>query len=210
MIKIHQLKDYKRAAHVLAENFMEDPLYLYIFQDKKNKPLAMTLFFEAYLLFLAPYSDVLVDSEEMHMVAVVWFSNRMQSSRLYFFRTLLFIMRVCRMIPVVGFTGTWKLLKTIQKMSSTWIDRHVQEDYCHLDLAVVASKKRGQGYFSKYLAYVESHYKNEGSIFTLETQSTENVALYTHLGFGVVEEIPLPGSDLIQYCMIKKGADYGH
>jgi GNAT superfamily N-acetyltransferase len=202
LIQIKNKQSIRKASKVLAFNFMQDPLYCYIFEGKCNKKPAMEAFFYAYLKFLMPYSDILADSDEMHLVAAVWFSNRVNSTFVYGLRTLHFGVRLLGITSLVGFSGALKLIKTIRVMSSTWIDKHVDGPYCHLDLAVIDKAYRGRGVFTEYLQYVKDNYSGEGRYLTLETQSQENVLKYTHLGFCVVEEIQLPNSPLVQYCMI--------
>lgn len=197
-------EELKKVSKILAKNFMNDPLYEYIFEGKEYKERAMEIFFEAYLKFLLPYSDLIVDSDDMNLVGVAWFSERMKSSTSYFFEIVQFVFRMLKLIPVVGFDGTFKLIKTIQKMSSTWIDNHVEKTYCHLDLAVISPENRGRGLFTSYIDYVESIYSNGVDYYTLETQNFENIKKYEHLGFSIVEEILLEGTELVQYCMVKK------
>lgn len=182
---------------------MEDPLYIHIFGNHIRKKEALDIFFSIYLDYLSPCSDIISNDLDMNLIAAVWISDREKSKIYNKFKALGFIVKLMKLIPVVGFKTYLKLLKTIKIMSSEWIERQVTGSYIHLDLVVVEKEYRGKSLFSNYLRFVENTYGKTGIYYTLETQNIINVKKYEHLGFKVVEEIKLPNSNLTQYCMIK-------
>lgn len=204
MIYLNEKNVVEIAAKKLAENFMEDPLYVYIFENHINKKEALDIFFNVYLNYLKPCSDIITNNLDMNLIGAVWISDREKNKIYHKIKTIEFIIKLMKLIPIVGWGIYIRLLKTIKTMSSKWIDSQVVGSYIHLDLVVVEKVCRGNGMFSNYLKFVEDTYGKSGMQYTLETQNILNVKKYEHLGFRVVEEIKLPESNLTQYCMIKQ------
>lgn len=192
-----------KIAEALAENFQEDDLYRYIFPDESVRKKALPIFFLHYLKLIEPYSKKMISTEQLEFVGVIYFSDQFDSRLAYEKRVVLFLISCLKVQRFTGWKGYFKLMKTINKMSSKWIEQEIKGNYIHLDLAITQKKYRGRGWFSKWVEEVENRYGNRAECFTLETQNKENVKLYEKLGFSLVRQIPLPHTEIIQYCMIK-------
>lgn len=68
----------------------------------------------------------------------------------------------------------------------------------------VAEKKRGQGICRQMLEFVFDYTKQYNNEIVLETFTTENVSIYQHFGFEVVETVEAKDKMLKEYRMIKK------
>lgn len=187
----------------LTENFIEDPLYRFILEPYKKKEEALQIFFRAYLNYMERESQVVQDETE-NFLGVLWISKWQRKGIFKKLSLFKFLFQMGKLIGIIGLSGYSRFLKTIQVMSSDWIDEIIKGPYVHLDLAVTNQEYRGRGLFSDYLEYVENTCEKYGQVLTLETQSLKNVEIYRHLGFELVKKIPLPHTELIQYCMIKR------
>lgn len=203
-MKYHIIKDAHdkhRVLNMLVQNFYDDPLYVFIFEDKEKRLQCLNIFFDAYLTYLGE-SALIYLSEDTWACGIAF--DPQKSARGYdaFHLLASFLGQLMKLIPKVGIKRYLRCVKTIHKMSSSWIDTKVHEPYVHLDLMVVHREKRSRGYFKAWLLEMEKLY--EGKVLTLETQNPINVVIYGKLGFQVVHEIPLKASHLTQYCMVKK------
>jgi len=87
-------------------------------------------------------------------------------------------------------------------MSSAWLSMFEGRVYIHLDMLVVQPEFRGQGYVSKIMKPLLAECNQRNIVCTLETQNPHNIALYERYQFTTIEVIPLPESQVEQYCMI--------
>lgn len=188
---------------LMVNNFYDDPLYIYIFEDETKRKACLNIFFESYIRYLGDSSLISI-SEDMQGVGVAFDSEKAPSKIKTCLLLLRFVLESSRLIKVVGVSGYIKCLKTISVMSSVWIDELDIEPYLHLDLMVVNKAYRGRGYFKLWLDEMEIYAKQKNATLTLETQNITNVTLYGKYGFKLIREIKLKNTSLIQYCMTKK------
>lgn len=200
--KVTKEEDLKVFYNLLVDNFYEDPLYCYIFDCDATRKRCLAIFFSAYIRYLGN-SAVLHLSEDKKGCGVVYSPKWGLSQWQYKMKRMGFIKDLMPLMPICGVKGYRKCLKTVQTMSSDWIDYQITGDYLHLDLMVVDPSVRGQGYFKKWMQMVFSKYAMGQTYLTLETQNPFNIELYKRLGFEIVEEIDLQDTDLRQYCMVK-------
>ena len=187
---------------LMVNNFYDDPLYVYIFEDETKRKACLKIFFESYIRYLGDSSLISI-SDDMQGVGVAFDSEKAPSKIKTCFLLLRFVLESSRLIKVVGASGYIKCLKTISVMSSVWIDELDIEPYLHLDLMVVNKAYRGKGYFKLWLDDMEIYAKQRNATLTLETQNITNVILYGKYGFKLIREIKLKNTSLIQYCMTK-------
>ncbi|MGX8797087.1 GNAT family N-acetyltransferase [Fusibacter sp. JL298sf-3] len=201
--------DMKRSAdkraeieRLLSDNFMEDPLYEYIFPREETRKACLSIFFKAYCRYLASTSSFMV-SEDGHAVGVVYDPMLYKGGLVERFRQIRFAVEALPMVRYVGLTGYRRWFQAVSKMSSAWIERHFDAPvYRHLDLMVVSPSQRGKGYFRAWFDAVCAACPPEVVGLTLETQSAENQKRYAHMGFKTVETIDFREAQLTQYCMV--------
>lgn len=195
-------KDKTTILELMVDNFYDDPLYEYIFEDESKRKDSLKIFFESYIKYLGEAALISL-SEDKEGVGIAFDPEKSLSKIRNYFYLVRFIAESSALVKVVGFSGYIKCLKTISVMSSAWIDELSRYPYLHLDLMVVNRKCRGQGYFKLWLNEMEIYAQNNNSLLTLETQNIENVKIYEKYGFKLIREIKLKGTNLVQYCMIK-------
>lgn len=202
-------KDIRRAADVLAEGFVDDPLYRHILPEHSTRLDVLRIFFRNYVAMLYPYSDVYTTSGNMEAVALVFRSDRTGSSivsRLKDRSALL--LAIVKSFPICRYIGIRQFARGIailHSMSSAWLSMLGDREYIHLDMLVVQSKHRGQGFVSRIMKPLIEECGKRGIACTLETQNPGNIPVYERYGFAIVDVIPLPNSDLEQYCMVYSG-----
>jgi ribosomal protein S18 acetylase RimI-like enzyme len=74
----------------------------------------------------------------------------------------------------------------------------------YLETIGVDPSIKGQGYASKLIRPMLSRIDQEGLPCYLETDSENNVRLYEHFGFKLLEQSPVPGTLLINFAMLRK------
>ncbi|GAB6991174.1 GNAT family N-acetyltransferase [Paenibacillus pini] len=205
--QLHKLgrQDIAQAGRILAENFTEDPLYVHILPDEETRLSVLTIFFTNYLYMMYDSSDLLVTSERMEGIAVVFHPERMQTSLSRLKYSADIVQAIVRSVGIsryIGFKAFVRGVRTLNSMSSAWLANLEDKNYMHLDMLIVQQAYRGQGVVSHVMGELLSECRKQQKACTLETQSERNVSIYGHYGFQTVEVIPLQGSALKQYCML--------
>ncbi|WP_053983883.1 GNAT family N-acetyltransferase [Niameybacter massiliensis] len=189
-------------AHLFADAFYDDPLYVYIFPDDKTRLEALEVFFKMYLDVLGKYGELVTNSEDMTAVAYIYYEERFKSKSLYYKDLFLASLRLTDFLRYVKVRDVYRMLKTVHHLSSEWIHHNVEGNYIHLDLLAVQREYRGLGKAKALVDYAIQEAKLRNLPLTLETQNAKNINLYRHFEFETVKEISY--ENMVQYCMIRK------
>ena len=189
-------------AHLFAEAFYNDPLYLYMFPNDQTRLEALELFFKIYLDIYGKYGDIVTTSEDLTAIAYIYYEERFVNKLLYYKDLFFTSFRLIDFVKLIGLRDIKRMVRTVQKMSSEWIKGSVDGNYIHLDLIAVQRDYRGLGKAKQLIGYVVNEAKARNLPLTLETQNLANIELYKHFDFEVVDEIKY--EDMVQYCMIHK------
>ncbi|MHA1219819.1 MAG: GNAT family N-acetyltransferase [Candidatus Heimdallarchaeaceae archaeon] len=79
----------------------------------------------------------------------------------------------------------------------------VNEPHWYLASIGVDPGHQGKGYGSKLIKTMLKRAENEDFPVFLETNFGENVPLYEHLGFEVIDERTVPDTDITNWAMLK-------
>lgn len=199
--------DIRQAAAVLAQGFMDDPLYEHMLPERTTRLEVLTIFFRNYITMLYEEADLYATSERLEAVALVFRSERAGVSQIshvrYLYRIACAMFKSIPMCRYIRFSQFIRGLSTLNAMSSAWISELNEHDYIHLDMLVVQPQYRGQGFVSHLMRPLLTECNARGIPCTLETHNPSNISLYGHYGFKVVDIIPMPGSSTSQqYCMV--------
>ena len=82
--------------------------------------------------------------------------------------------------------------------------KYVDENTWYLYSFAVLKNERGRGIGSKLLRPMLNYFDNEKQNCYLETLKEENVPIYQHYGFKLVEEVKVPGTDMTLYAMLRE------
>lgn len=176
-------------------------MYVYIIEDENVREEVLRIFFKNYLKLIEPYSEIY--SYEGLGYITLYFSNKFNGQMSYKLKIYSAIINSLGIMKYIGIKAFIKGVKTLFKMSSTWIESITDGEYVHIDMVAFDELMRGRGFFRKLIEEVyKMHPKN--TLFTLETHNEINVGIYEKFGFYIVDKILIEESNLIQYCMVRK------
>lgn len=195
----------------MAENFLEDELYVQVFPERSFRKKFLPFYFRQYLSVLMKESYVLADSAEKNGVLVLFDSTMASSFGRYVFSLV-------RMNILLGLWliahGSIKELKALLEhrvmFTSTWTKQFVQnEDHLHLDLLYTRKQRRKEGIASRLLSCVCEEGDERGCSITMETHHPDNLRLYRKFGFTEMMTITQESCDLKEYCLLRKAEKKG-
>lgn len=170
--------------------------------DEHTRLQVLEIFFRIYIDIYGKYGDIVATSEDFGGLAYIYYEDRPKHKIGHMKDLMLAVFKCIDFLRYVPCKKVIQMIKTLKVMSSEWIYKSVKGNYIHLDLIVVKEEARGKGKSKQILNYVINEASKLGMPLTLETQNPENIPLYEHFGFKVIDTITYEG--MIQYCMIKQ------
>jgi ribosomal protein S18 acetylase RimI-like enzyme len=109
-----------------------------------------------------------------------------------------------RLLKAAGLTRLARMVRT-SRTALRLRRRLAPFPHWYLGFLAVDPRHQGKGHASALLKPVLARLRSEGLPCYLETHRQENVEMYEHFGFRVLETLELPGSHVRQWCMLKDG-----
>jgi ribosomal protein S18 acetylase RimI-like enzyme len=199
MDSVYQLHKHEaaQAGVVLNQAFQDDPVFNAIFTGAT--PEQRIAFFTTPVVYSLKYGQVFAPSEQLEGIAA-WVPGKY--AEMGFMRLLL---------SGAFWPGMKMGMELSQKIATVFKpvdeDRKVQmrgRDYLYLLIIGVAPQHQGQGFGGQLLKTLFADSEQTGLPIYLETETQENVSLYQHLGFKVINKVNLPLIDLPMWEMIRE------
>ena len=190
-------QDIPRAVEVLYDAFQHDPVFNAIFEG--SSPEQHKVLYETAMRYCMKYGQVWATSEKLEGVAGwVWGKH-------------------ARMTPwrMLVSGALWPAFKMGQEYSQRMAtvfqpidqDRHShmgEHAFLYLFMIGVASQHQGQGHGRLLLDEVIKFAESDQLPVYLETETENNVQLYQHFGFEVLNKVDLPVVHLPMWEMVRK------
>ena len=190
----------KPAAEVLARAFYDDPLFAYYFSDASQRKNMSPRLFQFWLRYAVAYGEIYAISPDLEGVAV-WLPSEKANQTLWrriicgsfflYFKLSRELMAKRR--PVIEFVS---LIHKLRAPFRHW----------YLEFIGVKPELQGKGYAGTLLRAMFARLDKEHLPCYLETQNPDNVPIYQHYGFEVVEEAVIPGTGLRHFAMLREKA----
>ena len=193
-VKISQVK---LASGVLARAFQNDPLWAYFFPDASKRPEKIFSVLRMLVQYAISYGEVQATSTDLEGTAVWLPSDKADISPLQMMRS--------GGLPVMLRMGWEAMVRSMRytEYASTIPKRHEYQTHWYLQFIGVDPIFQGKGYASELLRPMIARMDAEKAFCFLETQNRENVPIYQHYGFRVIEEGVIPGTDIGHWAMIR-------
>lgn len=198
-LKLHDLYEMKeydidKFSEILSEAFEDYSLFEY-FCDNNYNFSKMKLFWKVALKASSKRACAVGDSLNLKGVAVFFPPEYKDIGILSYFKS-----------------GGYKLLTQIDVVKMLKFDRfatkikrkYVQKNTWYLYSFAVLKNSRGKGVGAKLLKPFLDYFDIEKQSCYLETLKKENVELYKHYGFKLLEEVKVPETDMILYAMFRE------
>ena len=196
MIKIEK-SHIKPVSLILARVFNENAINAYTFPNPEERMEKMAYVYQLLLRYNLIYGRVFATSPRLEGVAVWVHSDNLGMSS-------------WRML-VSG--AIWPALamgreagRKMQVLDNYVERKHrelVQTKHWYLYLLGVDPQYQGKGYASQLMKGMLSETDKEGLPSFLETQGNQNVSMYQHFGFKVVDEFTVPGTQITLVAMLR-------
>jgi GNAT superfamily N-acetyltransferase len=188
-----------RAGEVLADAFQHDPVWTKIFEGESDIEKRFRASFETPVRYCLKYGEVYAPSKDMEGV-IAWAPGRYAD------------MTAWRIICSGAMGAGMKIgMSVLRKMGTAFASsiedrkKHMAgKEYLYILVVGVATEFQGKGFGRQLIgAAIEKSEREKISLY-LETETDENVKMYEHFGFRLLEEITLPVVGLPTWEMVRE------
>jgi len=188
----------KPAAEVLSRAFQNYPLLRYYFPDELKRRKMASFFVSVPVYYGLRYGEVYATSTDLEGIAVWLPSENFPMA----------VWKILRSVPMSVLFSFGRYGGSKMRSLGAYIDethkRLVPYPHWFLQVVGVEPRYKGQGYASRLLKPILSRTDREGLPCYLETHDENNVALYKHLDFAVIEKSTIPGTNFTNWAMLRK------
>ncbi len=184
---------------LIAEAMFYDPLNMYWFPDERNRLKNLVTMYRPEMKYCLRHGEVYAVSERMEGAAL-WLTNTGKP-------------HIADIIVHEGGLGllfkfpcgVLKSMNGYEKFSRGIRNKFAPVPHLYLHNIAVKKSCQGKGFAGGLLRPILSRAAGDGIPCYLETQNPDNVPLYEHYGFKVVDESPVPGSKtVLNWAMLKE------
>jgi ribosomal protein S18 acetylase RimI-like enzyme len=189
------LADVERAAHVIAQAFVDDPLVSFMLPFKATRVRPLVKFFRVYGEINIKNQRAYGVGEPLQGVAYWIFPGRESMS--------ISLKSIGKLLPLfftmypIGMFRARAVLHQIDALHKKYAD----EPHFYLDNIGVLASARGKGLSSKLIRPFLEMADEQKVIAYTDTVTTANVPYYEHFGFKLMEERQVPGTGITVHAL---------
>lgn len=182
--------DLEQAVRVQARAFRDDPLWVYVLPDVKQREKLMPTFFKVFFKAWISNQQAFGVSQPLEGVAV-W--SKPDQKELDFFKLLNAGFPKLLFSPILpSFFKTFRIFAKFEEMQK----KYAPDPHYYLNTISVAPEAQGKGLASKLIKPFLAQADLESVSTYTETMTPSNVSLYEYYGFKCMEQYNVPKTDL--------------
>lgn len=186
------------ASEMLTQAFFNDSKLTHVLPDEDIRKERGRHLFSFELRYGMNYGKVYATSPSLEGVAV-WLPS--ERSAITFWRA----MRSGGMALQKGLgKDNMKRLLAFSDQVDAYHKKHVPGAHCYLFFIGVDPRFQGKGFGGKLIQPLLDRMDKKNMSCYLNTQNEKNIGLYEHFGFSVVEQVKLPGTEIVHTGMVRK------
>ena len=169
------------AADVLAVAFHDDPLFAFMLRRTSSRHRTLRTFFKAYLAVAVGAGRVTIDGDPIDGVAI-WESPQAGS-------TSVSLRQIGPFLPLLAtaYPAGLRRARPITNRTEAMHKTAAPGPHYYLDNLAVRAGSRGRGVAGRLVRPVVERADRDGVPAYTDTVNPENVTIYEHLGFALVD-----------------------
>ena len=190
------------AAEIFSRAFEDDPLVSWFFPDTSSRKEMSHSYFKFRIMYGILYGEVYATSPKMEGLAIWIPSKNVKMTNFKMFRS-----GGIRLIKELGFEYVGKLT-SVGTFVSKIHHRLINFPHWHLSPMGVKPEYQGKGHGSKLMRSMLRKLDEEKLPCFLETQNKNNVEIYKHYGFNIIDKTTIPDAKLEHWSMLRYPPDH--
>ena len=195
-VRLATLDEIPDLAAVLARAFAHDPFFAWMAGDAPERSQRMRDGWSGILRHGSAHLAHTYTTDDLAGVAI-WLPPEHHGTS---------VVDSLRQLPALARLTGWRRLRQIGDAMDTLEQhrhRHAPQPHFYLSALGVEPERQGEGLGTALVQPVLDRCDRDRIPAYLETAVARNVLLYERLGFGVVEELDLPGTDIHGWLMLR-------
>lgn len=195
-VRLATIDEISELAAVLARAFAHDPFYAWMAGDAPERNQRMRDGWSGILRYGSAHMEQTYTTDD-HAGVAIWLPPGHRGPS---------VIDSLRQMPALARLAGWGRLR---KIGDAMADleahrrRHAPSPHFYLSALGVEPDRQGEGVGTALVKPVLDRCDRDRTPAYLETAVARNVLLYERLGFDVVEEIDLPGTDIHGWLMLR-------
>jgi len=195
-------KDVNKSAEIISKAFSEYPMFQNILGDKLNDTnikIVLKFLIRQAVLYGKAYAT------SSNMEAIILYSEFKD----YNSGLISFLRSGGLSLLKIGADAGMKF-NVFNEYSLKTHKENIKVPHQYVILLGVDPNKQGQGFGSRLMQHIIKASEEKGQPCYLETHGNKNVEFYKRLGFKVVSEGNVPGTNIIQFAMLRDSLQTEH
>ncbi len=194
-----QSHDRDRIGVVLNEAFQDDPVFNAIFEGATSEQ--RIAFYTIPVVYCMKYGQVIAPSKQLEGIAA-WVTGKYADMSMFHMLLSGALWSAMRM----GAKYSQRMATVFKPVDEDRKANMQGRDYIYLVMIGIAPQHQGKGLGGKLMQALLAESERSGLPIYLETETEENVSLYQHYGFEVINKVNLPLIDLPMWEMLREPA----
>ncbi|MHA2498835.1 MAG: GNAT family N-acetyltransferase [Candidatus Hodarchaeales archaeon] len=190
----------KPAARMAARAFHDDPLFSHFYSDPVERKKRLPYLLEGMIRYTLRYGEVYVTSRNLEGIAL-WLPSE---------KTAMGMWRTFRSgaMRAMFKAGMKSMMRAMPCYEFNLARHKALAPFRHLYLSILAVDPdfQGRGYSSALVKGMLIEKNPDKLPCFLETENPRNVPIYQHLGFRVLEEKLIPGTEVRNWAMLREAS----
>lgn len=198
-----QKRHIKRASEILTESFIDNPMFIYFFPESKKRRKILRMTFPIVIKVLESNGRLYVTSDHVEGLFCVSEHGEKTKMAKLLHAALTCVIRLPQFLIHLSLLEFMRKASRLQPANSTLAAYKKRfNNFLLVDSVCVDPAHRHQGHMTKMMnAAIEETNKRE-TFCLLQTETVQNVRIYKHLGFSVVEEVRFDHIPFSTFVMI--------
>lgn len=199
-----QKQDAEKLSCLLAECFVQDPLYCELIPDEAKRRKMLPELFDCEMDDLFENCEIYADSPAINGIVIVSDESEPYNAFTYYLKSLFYTLKTgaCLVKDDPSLATLSNFVRGRDYLSEAWTDDISSDERLHIIYLAVRPAMQGHGIAAKLMRAVLAKADERHLLISLETHNAHNVEIYKHFGFSVFEVLQKHFA-LKQYCMVR-------
>ncbi|MBD7963491.1 GNAT family N-acetyltransferase [Fictibacillus norfolkensis] len=202
-LKKLQKKHLKKASEVLTDSFIDNPMFVYFFPVPNKRRKILRSVFPMVLRILQTNGSLYVTSDSVEGLFCVSQQGEKTKVGKFMLAAISCAIRLPNVLVRLSLLDFLRKASRLHPANSklSYYKQHY-ENFLMVDSVCVDPNHRHQGHMTNMMNAAVAETKKKRTFCLLQTETMQNVKIYTHLGFSLVEEIKSNQIPFSTYVMI--------
>ncbi|MCM1566674.1 MAG: GNAT family N-acetyltransferase [Dehalobacter sp. 4CP] len=190
-------------AKLLTECFIDDPLTVLQIKGIIYQEEFLTKLFQIQLGVFVKTRDVYSLDDKSNSVIIGYEKKKLKMLK-QIILSIQATQKIRKQVSKEDFELYANNVRSVSKaINLNWHKQFIKKNYYHINVVAVAHEERGKGKLRALITPIVENCQEKGIPIILETDNSNHIPMYEHMGFQLIKTMEDSRIGLNQYCFIK-------